>query len=161
MFTDDSVGAAAAAALPRPPVRRLFSLQVSVYVMSNWILCRGRALFLREESAGTPHRLGKLYSSMRVRSNQVTVAKNMCLHPAFFIASCYSCSLKQAGPWSTLFPKPKRRPESHEHLNYPSSPPSSPSNLSGSIDFLQQQQQRRVRVEMSKQKSATVAALSF
>ena len=89
----------------------------------------GQAVFINE---------GPLPSSNRGKEHVLT--------PSFFIASCYSCSLKQAGPWSTLFPKPKRRPESHEHLNYPSSPPSSPSNLSGSIDFLQQQQ-RRVRVE--------------
>ena len=38
MFTDDSFGRSF---VPFSP-RRLFSLQVSVYVMSNWILCRAR-----------------------------------------------------------------------------------------------------------------------
>ena len=45
MFTDDSFGRSSPASydsFSSPLLRRLFSLQVSVYVMSNWILCRAR-----------------------------------------------------------------------------------------------------------------------
>ena len=50
MFTDDSFGRSF---VPFSP-RRLFSLQVSVYVMSNWILCRARRGRLGRGEEGIP-----------------------------------------------------------------------------------------------------------